>query len=209
MSSEEPTHNTNPFDAMRQVNDQNSEYWSGRDLAKILGYTTWRRFTGVLQRAEQAAIGSGFDLSNHFDQVVKMVKIGSGARRKTLDVHFQDAGYKGLYGELDRTAIKTKKAIPPAADLLDHAGTEELAANLFRATQTTAKLQREQPADKLQANDLHYETGRIVRQAIASVGNTPPEDLPAATPPIPELEEQERKHLHGSTDRHRKTKGQQ
>ena len=69
---------------------------------------------------------------------------------------------------------KTKEA------LLDHMGSTELAANLFRATQTEEKLRREQTKGKNRANDLHFEVGKRVRQTIRDLGGTMPENLPPA-----------------------------
>ena len=57
-------------------------------------------------------------------------------------------------------------------------GSTELAANLFRATQTEEKLRRENIQGKQQANDTHFEVGRKVRQTIAELGGTMPEELP-------------------------------
>ena len=91
---------------------------------------------------------------------------------------FQNHGYKGLYGGLDNKYIKAKKGLSEKKDLLDHMGSTELAANLFRATQTEEKLRRENIQGKQQANDTHFEVGRKVRQTIAELGGTMPEELP-------------------------------
>ena len=91
---------------------------------------------------------------------------------------FQNHGYKGLYGGLGNKEIKAKKGLSEKKDLLDHMGSTELAANLFRATQTEEKLRRENIQGKQQANDTHFEVGRKVRQTIAELGGTMPEELP-------------------------------
>jgi len=93
---------------------------------------------------------------------------------------FQDSGYRGLYGGLGVQALKQKKAIPAAEDFLDCVDREELAANEFRITQTEAKLRRDNIKGEQRANHAHYEIGKKVRQAIADIGGTMPELLPAA-----------------------------
>nr|WP_281372369.1 DNA damage-inducible protein D [Granulicella arctica] len=93
---------------------------------------------------------------------------------------FQTFGYKGLYGGLDRVGIQRKKGLKSKENILDHMGSTELAANLFRATQTEEKLRREKTQGKVRANDLHYEVGKRVRQTIREIGGTMPEHLPTA-----------------------------
>jgi DNA-damage-inducible protein D len=93
---------------------------------------------------------------------------------------FQIFGYKGLYGGLDKSGIQRKKGLKAKENPLDHMGSTELAANLFRATQTEDKLRRENTRGKNRANDLHFEVGRKVRQTIRDLGGTMPEHLPAA-----------------------------
>ena len=93
---------------------------------------------------------------------------------------FQNSGYQGLYGGLDCSAIRRRKGIGKRQDILNHMGSTELAANLFRATQTEEKLNRDKVKGKEAANHTHREVGREVRQAIAKIGGTMPEALPPA-----------------------------
>lgn len=93
---------------------------------------------------------------------------------------FQTFGYKGLYGGLDRLGIQRKKGLKSKDKILDHMGSTELAANLFRATQTEEKLIRDKVRGKHNANQVHYEVGQKVRQAIIDIGGTMPENLPPA-----------------------------
>jgi DNA-damage-inducible protein D len=93
---------------------------------------------------------------------------------------FQSFGYKGLYGGLDRAGIQRKKGLKAKENILDHMGSTELAANLFRATQTEEKLRREKIRGKDSANQAHHEVGRKVRQTIKDIGGTMPENLPKA-----------------------------
>lgn len=78
---------TSPFEAIRRVNDDGTEYWSARDLSKILGYALWQKFKNVVEKAQEACQNSGQAVSDHFIHVDKMVKIGSGAQRKTENYH--------------------------------------------------------------------------------------------------------------------------
>jgi len=93
---------------------------------------------------------------------------------------FQNHGYKGLYGGLDAKDIHKKKHLTKSQQILDHMGSTELAANLFRATQTEEKLRRENIQGKQKANQTHFEVGKKVRQTIKEIGGTMPENLPVA-----------------------------
>jgi len=93
---------------------------------------------------------------------------------------FQNYGYEGLYGGLDRVGIQRRKGLKSKQNILDHMGSTELAANLFRATQTEEKLRRERTKGKEAANQTHFDVGRKVRQTIKDLGGTMPEDLPPA-----------------------------
>lgn len=93
---------------------------------------------------------------------------------------FQNHGYKGLYGGLDAKGIHSKKGLKKSQQILDHMGSTELAANLFRATQTEEKLRREEIKGKARANQTHYDVGKKVRETIKEIGGTMPEELPAA-----------------------------
>lgn len=93
---------------------------------------------------------------------------------------FQNAGYKGLYGGLDKQDIHDRKGLSKNQEILDHMGSTELAANLFRATQTEEKLRRDKIQGKSAANKTHFEVGKKVRETIRELGGTMPEDLPTA-----------------------------
>ncbi|MBF0493749.1 MAG: DNA damage-inducible protein D, partial [Candidatus Omnitrophica bacterium] len=87
-------------------------------------------------------------------------------------------GYRGLYGGLRQSDINKCKELNKNQKILDHMGSTELAANLFRTTQTEEKIRREQLRDKSRANQAHFEVGRKVRQTIKDLGGTMPENLP-------------------------------
>jgi DNA-damage-inducible protein D len=89
---------------------------------------------------------------------------------------FNDAGYKGLYG-MPLTKIENKKGIRKG-ELLDRAGTTELAANLFRITQTDAKIKKDRVRGDRDASQTHFMVGGKVRQTIKDIGGTLPEELP-------------------------------
>jgi len=107
---------------------------------------------------------------------------------------FQNHGYRGLYNGLTAEAIHKRKKLKKSQHILDHMGTTELAANLFRSTQAEDKLRRDQVQSKDAANAVHYEAGVVVRRAIAELGGTMPEDLPTAES-IKKLERAEKKRL--------------
>ena len=96
---------------------------------------------------------------------------------------FQNRGYQGLYGGLGAKDIHTRKGLKKSQQILDHMGSTELAANLFRATQTDEKLRRDQVV------------GKKVRQTIKELGGTMPEDLPTPQKSIKQIEREEAKRL--------------
>jgi DNA-damage-inducible protein D len=107
---------------------------------------------------------------------------------------FMDHGYQGLYGGRKRSDIHRRKRLTPKQQILDHMGSTELAANLFRATQTEEKLRREKVRSKDLANEIHHQVGRKVRQTIRELGGTMPENLPVAES-IKKVASREKKRL--------------
>lgn len=249
-----PSH-TSPFEAIRRVNEAGREFWSSRDFARVLGYTDYRNFGQVIEKARTACFNSGYRIEDHFVELTEMVQIGSGAqrpinvvlmsryacylaiqnadpskdivafgqtyfamqtRRQELSERdledqrrlllreevrqhnvqladaaksagvvepvdyaiFQNHGYLGLYGGLAAKDIHARKQLRKGQQILDHMGSTELAANLFRATQTEEKLRREQITGKDRANQTHRQVGAKVRQTIHELGGTMPEELP-------------------------------
>jgi DNA-damage-inducible protein D len=108
---------------------------------------------------------------------------------------FQNYGYMGLYNGMKAQDIKKRKGLKKNQDILDHMGSTELAANLFRATQTEEKLRRDRVQGKDAANRTHYTVGRKVRQTIKELGGTMPEDLPTPEKSIKQLEHAEQRRL--------------
>lgn len=249
------------FESIKKIDENGNEYWTSRSLWKVLEYTEYRHFLPVIEKAKIACKNSGQSIENHFEDILEMVEIGSGAGRSVDSVKlsryacylivqnadptktivaqgqtyfaiqtriaevqqmkeyqelsseeekrlflrsemqkhnshlasaakdagvidskdyaiFQNYGYKGLYGGLTAKEIHAKKGLKKSQKILDHMGSTELAANLFRATQTEEKLRRENITGKERANMTHYEVGAKVRQTIKELGGTMPEDLP-------------------------------
>ena len=111
---------------------------------------------------------------------------------------FQNYGYRGLYGGLTAADIKRRKGLKKSQDILDHMGSTELAANLFRATQTEEKLRRDHVNNKQDANNTHYLVGKKVRDTIKDLGGTMPENLPTPEKSVKQLENEQKKRLKNS-----------
>ena len=265
-----------PFEAIRRDAEDGSEYWSARDLAKILGYTQYNKFIRAIAKAEEACKNSGHAVEDHFTHTSEMVSIGSGAKRKfdtvllsryacylivqnadpskpivalgqtyfavqtrrqevaeelglqlsedqlrmlrraqmsiynvqlagtaqqagVITRHdfaiFQDHGYAGLYGGLKAQDIHDLKGLQVDQEILDYMGSDELAANIFRASQTKQKIKRESIKGKDAANRAHHEMGHRVRKFIADVGGTMPEDLPTPEKSILQLQKEEEQRI--------------
>ena len=105
---------------------------------------------------------------------------------------FQNFGYRGLYNGETAADIKMRKGLSKNQDILDHMGSTELAANYFRITQTEEKLRREQIQGEDLANKTHFDVGKKVRQTIAELGGTMPEDLPTPEKSIREIEKEQK-----------------
>ena len=103
---------------------------------------------------------------------------------------FHNAGFKGLYNGETANDIAKRKGLRYREDILDNMGSEELAANLFRITQTDAKLKKDNITGEGNANEVHYNVGKKVRNAIADIGGTMPEDLPTLDKSLKELEKE-------------------
>ena len=83
---------------------------------------------------------------------------------------FHNAGYKGLYNGETADDIARRKGLRYREDILDNMGSEELAANLFRITQTESRLKRDKVDTEKKACDTHNKIGKIVRKAIKQAG---------------------------------------
>ncbi|MGF2028502.1 DNA damage-inducible protein D [Lactococcus lactis] len=108
---------------------------------------------------------------------------------------FQNSGYKGLYGGMTKQNIQDRKGLERNQDILDYMGSAELAANLFRATQTDEVLRNRQVKDEQLANDTHFNVGRTIRNTMKELGTTMPEHLPTPQESIQDLKKKEKKSL--------------
>ena len=108
---------------------------------------------------------------------------------------FHNYGYKGLYNGETANDIAKRKGLRYREDILDNMGSEELAANLFRITQTEQKLKREKIKTEKDANKTHYEVGSKIRKTIKELGGTMPEDLPTPKKSLKELENENKFNL--------------
>jgi DNA-damage-inducible protein D len=264
---------SNTFERIKRVSAEGHESWSSRDFARVLGYTDYRNFEAVIEKASTACINSGHRIEDHFVEITEMIEIGKGGQRSVKTVMlsryagylviqnadptkalvalgqtyfavqtrrqeladaealqenqkrlllraemktrnkklagvakqsgvvqpldyaiFMDHGYRGLYGGLGTRDIHERKRLKRKEHILDHMGSLELAANLFRTTQAEDKLRRENVRNKEQANRIHSEVGRKVRKTIHELGGTMPENLPVAES-IKKVESREKKRL--------------
>lgn len=143
---------------------------------------------------DQKRIAIRQEMKEHNKMLVAAAK--DAGVETTLDYAiFQNYGYMGLYGGLKASDIKERKGLKKSQDILDYMGYEELSANLFRATQTEAKLRRENIQGKQEANKTHFEVGKKVRDTIKDLGGTMPEDLPTPEKSIQQLEREQKKKL--------------
>src|SRR6266581_2517295 len=267
---------TSPFDGIRHEDEHGKEFWSARELYKLLGYSTWQKFQNAIEQAKIACENSEEALSDHFNLKVKIVKAGVTTKPRedyhlsryacylivqnadpnkpivalgqtyfayqtrrqeiadelalanlpedqkrlifrslmsTYNVRlaeaakqagviepgdfatFQDHGYMGLYAGMRENDIHARKGLQPEEKILDYMVSEELAANMFRATQANAKLRRDKVNTKGHANVTHYLVGQEVREAIKRLGGTMPEDLPTPERSIQELQREEQQRL--------------
>lgn len=263
MENELTSPNQTVFEQIKRTDQNQNEYWSARDLSAALEYSEYRHFKPVIDKAKEACKNSGYKVHDHFEDILEMIQLGKGAKRKIENVKlsryacylivqnadpskeivalgqtyfatqtrlqelqqmqayqilkteeekrlflrkemfehnkqlaaaaknagviepidyaiFQNHGYKGLYGGLDAKGIHSRKGLKKSENILDHMGSTELAANLFRATQTEEKLKRENIKGKQKANLTHFEVGKKVRKTIQELGGTMPENLPKA-----------------------------
>jgi DNA-damage-inducible protein D len=134
------------------------------------------------------------NLRIHNKQLVDAAK-DAGVETNLDYAIFQNHGYMGLYGGLKAKDIHTRKRLKPSQETLDNMGSTELAANLFRATQTEDKLRRENINGKGAANQAHLTVGKKIRQTIKDLGGTMPEDLPMPEKSIKQIEAENRKKI--------------
>lgn len=146
------------------------------------------------QWPQKARIVTAYQVADHNRQLAEAANQAGVVQGRDFAV-FVDHGYMGLYAGLRARDIHRRKALPKKEHILDHMGSTELAANLFRATQTEEKLRRDGIQGKDKANRTHYEVGREVRDTIERLGGTMPEDLPTPEEGIKQLQQREAQRL--------------
>lgn len=141
---------------------------------------------------EQKRLAIRKEMKEHNKSLAEAAQMAGIEKQRDYAV-FQNKGYQGLYGGLGAKQIHERKGLKKSEQILDFMGSTELAANLFRATQTDEKLRRENIQGKEEAGKTHYEVGKKVRQTIAELGGTMPEDLPTPKKSIRKIENEQKK----------------
>jgi DNA-damage-inducible protein D len=154
---------------------------------------TRRQELSDLEMEDQRRLLLRAEIRQHNTQLADTAR-GAGVIEPVDYAIFQNHGYMGLYGGLGAKDIHVRKRLKKNEQILDHMGSTELAANLFRATQAEEKLRREKIIGKEKANRAHHEVGAKVRQTIKELGGTMPEALPPAES-IKKLESKAKKAL--------------
>lgn len=153
-------------------------------------------FAVQTRRMELADAAVGDTLAGLDETQRRLVAREQLARQNATLAIFQDHGYRGLYNGERARDIAARKGLARGQHILDHMGSEELAANLFRATQAEAKITREGVTAKEAANRAHHDVGAAVRSFIIdTLGGTPPEQLPTPAESIAQAQARERRAL--------------
>ena len=108
---------------------------------------------------------------------------------------FNNYGYRGLYNGENAKDIANRKGISEKEDILDYMSSTELAANLFRITQTDEVLKNKNINNEDDACITHHKVGQAVRQTIKRIGGTMPEDLPTPRKSAKQIEKEKSKGL--------------
>jgi len=150
------------------------------------------KFEQLTEEEKRLAIRN--ELRGHNKSLAEAAQMAGVKTPKDYGI-FQNKGYQGLYGGLGAKDIYNRKNLKGNQKILDHMGSTELAANLFRATQTDEKLRRENIRGKEKANQTHYKVGAKVRQTIEELGGTMPEDLSTPEKGIKQIEKEKNRQL--------------
>ena len=165
------------FEDIKHIDENGIEFWYARELMPILQYSNWQNFEKIIDKAKKSCQNSNIDVFEHFIDVSKLSKRANNAGVKNFD-RFHNSGYKGLYNGETADDIAKRKGLRYREDILDNMGSEELAANLFRITQTESRLEKDNICSEKEANKTHYNIGKNIREVIEKNGGTMPEELP-------------------------------
>ena len=184
------------FENIKKIDEEGREYWSSRDLAKILEYKDYRNFLTVINKAKESCSNSNIMLIDHFVDVTDMVSIGSGATRTIetirlsryacyLTVQNADPGKTIVAQAQTYFAIQTRIAEVKQMEEYNRLTSEDEKRLFLRNEVTKHNLLLADAAKvagviKPKANQTHYDVGKKVRQTIEDLGGTMPEDLPTA-----------------------------
>lgn len=114
---------------------------------------------------------------------------------------FNNYGYRGLYNGETASDIAKRKGISEKEDILDYMSSTELAANLFRITQTDQVLKNKKIDNEDDACKTHHNVGQAVRQTIKRIGGTMPEDLPTPSMSAKQIEKEKNKQLKANEEK--------
>ena len=258
--------NNNVFESIKHIDEYGNEYWSARELMKVLEYKKWENFNKVIEQAKISCKTSNYNIFEHFPEVRKVLEVGNNAKMKVLDYHltryacyliaqngdsrkkvialaqtyfaiqtrkmelteqeynklsenekrlyqrnltrkgnyslnqtakragvknfdkFHNYGYKGLYNGETADDIAKRKGLRYREDILDNMCSDELIINLFRISQTNQKLIKDNITGENNANIVHYNMGKDIREFIKSKGGTLPEEFPTPRKSLKEIE---------------------
>ena len=184
------------FENIKKIDEEGREYWSSRDLAKILEYKDYRNFLTVINKAKESCGNSNIMLIDHFVDVTDMVSIGSGATRTIETIRLSRYACYLIVQNADPSktivakaqtyfAIQTRIAEVKQMEEYNRLTSEDEKRLFLRNEVTKHNLLLADAAKmagviKPKANQTHYDVGKKVRQTIEDLGGTMPEDLPTA-----------------------------
>ena len=186
---EQQHHNT--FEELKQIDENGNEFWYARNLSKRLGYVDFRNFLKVIEKAKKACLNSNNEISDHLVEVTEVVEGGSGVSNPYpsfnlsryacyLVVQNADPSRPVVASGQTYFALQTRRA-----ELQDD--------ETFRQLKEEEKLKRENIQSKTQANKVHNEVCKKVRQTIKELGETMLEDLPTPQKSTLKIAEEQKK----------------
>ena len=175
----------------------NDEYRRGRKTSHVVFGEAMAILAGdaLLNYAFETAC-KAFELKPGNQTVARAFTILAKKAGVNNYAKFNDYGYKGLYGgETAKDIAKRKGIDPDKEEILDHMGSNVLAANLFRITQTDEVIKNNNITGEKNACNTHHMVGQAIRNTIIKVGGTTPEKLPTPKKSIKEIEKEESKKI--------------